>query len=69
MLAKIEREAARASENGYFDTPFLLSPCGELGVVVAEERALIQAARWAGCSPAEIAIVRGADHLIVEATE
>jgi hypothetical protein len=66
ILAKIEHEARRATDTGWFDTPFLLNPCHELATAVAEERTLKQAAKLAGCSREEILSACVPGHVIVE---
>lgn len=66
MLDKIAGEAATATERNYFDTPFLLNPCAGLAAEVAEHQTLKDAARWAGCTPEQVASVCIKGHVIVE---
>lgn len=67
LLEKVERNAREAIDRDYFDTPFLLNPCAEVGFAVAEYRALRRAAHWAGCTREQIAeVCVYPQHVIVE---
>lgn len=69
LLQKLENSIGVALERGQFDDVFLLNPCREVPEVVAELRALLQAARLSGCSRDEIASASTGANLIVGVRE